>query len=781
MDANGLRSWMLARAEDWRPSPEARWDAARGTLRMASRRARPLVEDEAVATARLNRTPASTDAYGNLAASGLRQGRSTVLASGVTPDPVPILPQQDRDGRDIAAPFEIITDLAAGWDGVLTVAIAGRVVLADLRRSWAPLTLTGFPAWRVAPRPQGGAWLLSRDGGLGRWTGTPTHEPPYVEVRPDTFRPDPDGPVRPTIEVIHPDAGWLNGARAVALACSADGRLAVLTWGDDAARLRLLDPDGAPTHSVALAGVRFPWSLAWFGVDQVAVMVALAEAPKVPEALVFPLQPGAPTAWALGDVHPLRDHDGGPFVHAPSPTPHVRSGGRPTTLKRLSLPSVPRQADASSARPFDAGQAGISWHRLYVEAVLPPGCGVELRLAASDEPTPPDAPEAWHPHRFGAVPGDAADAPQGAWLPQASELPLHPGLLPCAPHPDRAGLFTALIQRPGRAVRTLQGRYLWVQATLHGDGRSSPELAAVRAWAPRFSYVTHYLPELYHEDRFGPDADAPDAATGADFLERWLGLFEGELTRMEDLVAESWRLTDPRITPAGALDWLAGWLGFALDPSWPAEVRRRLLTQATEQFRWRGTLWGLTMALDAVSDDAVARRDVIVLEGWRLRRTVATILGADLADEDDPLLAGLAVSGNSFVGDTLFLGDEAQKAFLALFRDDLLKSRSEIAQIDRLYDDLAHRVLVLVHAGLPPEVIGRVRRVVAREIPAHVVTEVHETDRSLIVGLSALVGVDTRPTADATARPFELGRSRLGIQDRLRQAPSLDPRLEGDV
>jgi phage tail-like protein len=328
-------------------------------------------------------------------------------------------------------------------------------------------------------------------------------------------------------------------------------------------------------------------------------------------------------------------------------------------------------------------------------------------------------------------------------------------------------------------VRALRGRFLWMHVELVGDGRSSPEVAALRVYGSRFSYLDQYLPELYRESVFGPDADQIDAATGADFLERLLDNFESVLTPLEDRIAGAYLLTDARTTPEDALEWLASWIGVSFDPVYPPARRRRLVQMAPALYRWRGTARGLAAALEVATDGGVSGGEIVVLEDFRLRRTFVTILGADLADEEDPLLAGLAVSGNSYVGDTLFLGDETRKEFLALFAADLPKSLSEQAAIDALFDGLAYRVTVLVHQEVAPQDLGLIRRVVELETPAHVLARVLTASRPFVVGMAALVGVDTYLGPPLARRRVEVGRSRVGVRDVLEHLPSLDPRLEG--
>ncbi|HUR52812.1 MAG TPA: phage tail protein [Gemmataceae bacterium] len=748
---------MLSDRQHWRLREGAAYDDGRRSVRLTGARTLPPWEDtEAQARGSLEITPQAIDALGTRAVWDATAGQ--------------VVPVGELSGQGFwyAPPAgESVTDLLTTDAGVLYVAVGGRVELIDLRGRWdrVELEATGFVAWRLAPHPDGGVWVLDRTNRkLARVAGRPLPRRPFA-VEPVVFRsceenPDPPrlvlGPVTPL------------GAEPVALAASPGGRLALLTWTDDGkACVQRLTDDGMWEPPLEIADGHYPFSLAWVTGDRVAVLGA-----GLNEALVFALE--AKTARLVGDRHPLRDHDGGPFLHSELPPRYPTPGGA-NPLHPLSLPSFARHGLAENELVFDAGEPRTAWHRLYLEAVFPPHCGATVELAATDERARPCGD--WHPHLFGAAKSAGKDVPRGVWLRQASELAFHPGLLCCPPAADRAGLFTVLIQRPGRRVRTLTGRYLWVRVRLHGDGRSTPEVAAVRAYAPRFSYLNRYLPELYREQLFGADADAEGDCTPADFLERFLDVFEGVLTPLEDRVAAAYRVTDPATAPDEALAWLGGWVGLAFDPAYPPDRRRTLLRRTPELYRRRGTVRGLQLALDIATGGAVARGQVVVVEEFRLRRTLATILGADLADETDPLTGAFAVSGNSFVGDTLFLGDETRREFLALFGPSAADQADEQA-IAAFYDELAFRVAVLVDQQIDPQDLGLLRRVVDRETPAHVLARVVAATEPFLVGIAALVGVDSYIGRDDPPRPFEVDGSRLGGGDVLGHDPGLDPRRE---
>jgi hypothetical protein len=178
---------------------------------------------------------------------------------------------------------------------------------------------------------------------------------------------------------------------------------------------------------------------------------------------------------------------------------------------------------------------------------------------------------------------------------------------------------------------------------------------------------------------------------------------------------------------------------------------------------------------------SVTKGDIVIVEGFRLRRTFATILGADLADEEDPLTLGLAESGNSFVGDTLILGEQAKAELLALYRGEIDASRGDTAAVEEFYARLAHRVLILVRGVTDKAEIERLTDIVEAQIPAHVEPQVHQARDPLIVGAASLVGVDTYL---GEAQPFErvrLGESLVGHGDFVAGSGNLDPRADGPM
>jgi phage tail-like protein len=313
-------------------------------------------------------------------------------------------------------------------------------------------------------------------------------------------------------------------------------------------------------------------------------------------------------------------------------------------------------------------------------------------------------------------------------------------------------------------------------------------------------------------------------------MERLLHAHEGALTELEGRIAAGWQVTDPATAPEPALPWIGQWIG--IDPvkgEATSRMRQRLLA-APHTAALNGTQGGLLAALElatggrlvaggridrgrripapgqlaiARSGDvavrglmlamrpggecvfltggSVTKGDIVVVEGFRLRRTFATILGADLADEDDPLTLGMATSGNSSVGDTLILGDKARDELLALYRPEIDAARGDTEAVAQFYARLAWRVMVLVRGVTDRTELQRLEDIVDAEVPAHVEPQVHHARNPLIVGAASLVGLDTYL---AEPNPFErvrLGASVIGEGDFVAGSGALDSRADGPV
>jgi phage tail-like protein len=772
MDANGARfllAPLVAGGED------LAFVAASRRLRLAATGHHAPPADRGAAEAAASLPRGGLDGSATFAL--LDPTRTRVLAGGAAPGLVEIMR---------AEPGKTFGDVALRPDGVLCAVLDGGGLrlaapfVEDLDPPFAPLdvALPGFGAGRLALGPEGTLWVLERGGrALARLEGQPLPAllPPRSPA--ELFRPQPRNADPPRLEPVPLD---LPPGRVVrSLASDRPGRLVLLLWPEvpEEAAVELLVMDGSDRWRVALPGGVLPFDLGTLGSGRMALLFAGWPPGRTAEAISveLPETMAGGTLPLAGAIYPLPGWDGGGFLISAVVPAHYGQGSgeafRPRPLVALSRPAYARTGKSAPIR-LDSGTPGFVWHRLYLEAALPPGTGVTVGLIAHDG----EAEGSGAPHRFGVTPGGRG-GPCGVWQPQRSELPFHPGLLGEEPVPDRCGLFACLAQASAGPDRALRGRWLDVQLTLHGDGRATPELAALRVWGPRFSYRDRYLPRLYRNP-VAAGGDPDEAAGRIDFLDRFLALFEGVLTPMEDEVAAAFRLTAPAAAPAEALEGIAAWLDLPLEPALPVASQRRQLAEATALWRRRGTLVGLKRALDIATGDLAARGDIVVVEHFRLRRTMATVLGVRLEPEEDPLLPGRRQGGNSVVGRTLILGGDAEREFLALFRPEVLDAAEE-EEVLRFLDEQADRVTVLVHRELPAETLGLVRRTVETEVPAHVEARVLAGSRPLLVGLSALLEVDTY-TRPRPPRPgVVLDGTRLGAPAFLNDVRSLDPRLEG--
>ncbi|MDM0011744.1 phage tail protein [Variovorax sp. J22P168] len=890
MDANGLRFWQLADRTAW---PDLRHAGVQGecaALRLASERTlQPALAPAAAfaaAQAALDEVPRAVDALECVASwdGGLRG----IVVHGPLPDDVLL--------RELDEPP---SDLCVAHDGVLLAALAGRVLLHDLRDRWADAfaALEGFQPWRLAPiaghgdHEGGGAWVLERGSGrVARLSGRPLRaQTPTTDMYgPQVFRPQPENACPPTLALF---ASVVQGASERVLAIADDratGGPMLLCWldGEGSAAVRCWNAAEARFDApLRLAGAAYGYSLAQLEGDRIAVRV-----PGRRDAPAFDLAAAdaARAVTPLGEVYPLHaEAREAPFCGG------VREAGRPPhypvaarhaePLHSLSYQTSARRGEARNYRlaaendlrasMIDSGDTTTLWHRLNAEAAIPPHCAFVVWLAATNvaRPPPDDDGTQWHPHAFGseaAVVDEAArgpQVPQAAWDRAPSELAGHPGLLAGERIPDRRGLFGVLVQASRRRVRNLQGRYLWLRVVLTGDGRASPEIVALRAWASRFSYVERYLPRVYRESLFGDAALAPgigagrieiahaaaldaggplddtlrarlmlaglrpgaaasvtversgqawllreagDAAgawrlrreseprpdgsrldfvaiyqpqaTPADFNARLVANFEGVLTQLEDRVAAAHLMSDPQAVPEPNLEWLGSWIGVAFDAALPPERRREWLRAAPELARRHGTRDGLRLALDVASGGGVRGGEIVVIEDFRLRRILATLLGVDMSDAHDPLLPGLHQSGNSIVGDTLFVGSSEGAELAALYADVATTDAEDVSAREFL-GRLAYRATVLVHQEIAPQDFALIRRIAQLEAPAHVIVRVVGATWPLLVGIASLVGVDTYLGPPRRPRPVRVGVSAVGLGDRLIGPGVLDPRLAGNT
>ncbi|MFI0820876.1 phage tail protein I [Streptomyces sp. NPDC021098] len=217
------------------------------------------------------------------------------------------------------------------------------------------------------------------------------------------------------------------------------------------------------------------------------------------------------------------------------------------TWQGLPRDPVPPATDAYEASGsyvtalIDSGISRCRWHRVRVDADVPDGTAVAVRIVVSEDGRYDDSD--WQ-----------ASAP---------------------------GVTDFLVDQP-------PGRFLRLALRLSGDGAATPVVRRVRLDFPRVTSAD-LLPPAFRED---PAAD--------DFTERFLSLFDATLAQLDRVVERYPALLDPAGVPDRVLPWLAGLLGLSYEAGWDARIRRELLAAAPELYRRRGTPWVLREAVRIV-------------------------------------------------------------------------------------------------------------------------------------------------------------------------------------
>ncbi|AGA33792.1 NHL repeat domain protein [Thioalkalivibrio nitratireducens DSM 14787] len=690
-------------------------------------------------------------------------------------------PLEDRELAPVQAPAGRFVDLHLGGDGRLVApyrndAEQGMVVF-HLRRRWQQHLPLPQPVLRAVVDPDSRIWCLSEDR-VSLCEGEPLPLP--YRAQPERFEPVHQVPQplrlrwqQPLPDGLTPLAVAADDANVYVLAYTASNLQRILV------RPRTPEPERALKPYRVDPAVPFALDLTVAGPGRLALMPPglfpglprrdLGASRQPRDCPVIRLQASG-KASLIRERYPMQSKAGLRFVsaldgrlryQAEADPAFPEFSPRPRELHPLRQPRYATAAAATLRQTLDSGQPGSVWHRIYLEASIPRSGAITIYAKAFDSP---DART--------ATPYLRQIAP--LWTPRRSELAFQSCTV--TPRPNEAGLFEILLQRPGGNVRRLSGRYLQLRIVMQGDGRQTPSIHAMRVYGPRFCYQEAYLPGHFRqEEAYLPTAGGePQSANAADLRERFLASLEGMLTPIEATVATAESLVSPEATPADNLPWIAELLGQPIPAGWPEGRRRRLLGHATRLQQYRGTVAGVQLALDIATDGGVQRGEVVVVENFRLRRTMATILGVDMDDRDHPLTLGTGVTGNSIVGDSLILSESGALEFLALFAPELAGLEREQA-VQAFFDRYSHQVSVLLHGD------GRARRpqveeTLSAQMPAHVRWRVLESDHPFVLGLAPLLAVDTFLEHAPAPGRVTLNDTYLGREGLLNNPTALSPR-----
>jgi phage tail-like protein len=493
-----------------------------------------------------------------------------------------------------------------------------------------PATVT-FAPFDLAARPCGGVWVLDRDNRrcweLDRRLAvvappeqsgaTASEAPDFQPVTPPVKSAPPAAPAFPS-GISLASSSPLDASDPVAIEALPDNTVLVLDRDSDGKHSRVIAYRGGARidgddPSCRLDFVAHDFVFMAVGSDAARPGLLLIADSKGNQAYAFEvlLENGGLRLIAEADFYPLRRF-GGKALIAAADRALYDFGERWVPLVAQRRADYATEVEIRTP-VFDAMEPQCVWHRLMLDACIPPGTLVRVWSCAGEEKLADTEAVvgAWQEEPALYLRGEGQEL---AWQRPWNDVAVD--------YSKGDGTWELLFQHA-------RGRYLQLRLVLSGNRRATPRLRALRAWYPRFSYSERFLPAAYREE-----------PVSASFIDRLLANFEGFYTELEGRIANVQALFDPRTTPPDTLDWLADWFAIAMDPAWDERRRRLFLRHAMDFFRYRGTVRGLKMALhlafDPQIDEAnltpsadadVQLQDIRVVERYLLRRAPAVSFG----------------------------------------------------------------------------------------------------------------------------------------------------------
>jgi phage tail-like protein len=400
-------------------------------------------------------------------------------------------------------------------------------------------------------------------------------------------------------------------------------------------------------------------------------------------------------------------------------------------------PATYRRRGSWISEPLDSALYRCQWHRVATElGRLPTGSRLTVSTYTDTRVLARDEVRALPPELWSRAP-DLVGPPAQA---RARQHGRHDG---------------------DAAVRSGEGRYLWLRLDLSGNGHDTPTVSAVRVHYPRRSHIG-LLPAVYSSD---------DAARR--FLERFLSVMQTQLEPVERTIRDMAGLFDPDSAPPGMVDLLSSWLAVPVEGDRDVARQRALVRTISGTLTRRGTPDALRRYVRAhlahlTGQDLVEDHFPHVVEGYRERNHL-------MLTAREPLGGRLALWGPGQVG-RLQLDRFAREGEVRLV------TTGDPAR--DLFHHYAHRFRVVIPAPWVRTAADEriVRRAVEAEKPAHTSYELDLVVPAVRAGRQATVGLDTvvggLPRArlacrhDELAAPSRPPQGRLGVDTVLSAGPS---------